>query len=84
MPAHSVSLSVGLALIEAGEHVLATAKHLLRSSPGAETPAARHLRLAGTVGRGDEGLGEGDPARPQTMRGSPVESRESVEYEGEW
>jgi hypothetical protein len=75
---------VGLALIEAGEHVLATAKHFLRSSPGAESPAARHLRLAGPAGQGDEALGEGDRGRPQIMRGSPVESRESVEYEGEW
>ncbi len=48
--------SMGLALVDASEHVLATAKHFLHSAPAVELEVARHplARPAGSGG-GDAG-----------------------------
>src|SRR5260370_777046 len=69
--ANQFLLPMGLALIEASEHVLATAKRLLHSAPNAELQMVRVPRLMGPVARRTEPVDVGERTRcPRTVVGT--------------
>jgi hypothetical protein len=73
-----------LAMIEACEHVLGTAKRLLCFAPGARLHMVRIARASGVQARRTESLDEGDRPRSEADAWPWGQVGETVEYESGW